>query len=128
MSPRPGGGRIGGDGGPVPLPIGEIWANVWGTPCVARIDPTTGGVVGWIVADGLVSRAAAAAAAANDGGRHPIDVLNGVAVDSSNGRLLMTGKHWPLLFDVALSDAGGDAAAAADRARAACVRPRASFG
>jgi glutaminyl-peptide cyclotransferase len=125
VSPRPGGAPVGGDGGPVPLPSGEVWANVWGTPCVARIDPANGAVVGWILADALAPRAAAAAAAPNAPPGPALDVLNGIAVVPETGRLLMTGKHWPLLFDVALEP--GDAGAAA-RARAACVQPRVSFG
>ena len=27
---------------------GEVWANIWQTECIARIDPATGNVVGWI--------------------------------------------------------------------------------
>lgn len=120
---------VGGPAGPVPLAGGEVWANVWGTPCVARIDPATGAVVGWVRGDALAARARDAAAAADGAAGRPgppLDVMNGVAVDAESGRVLMTGKNWPLLFDVAL--APDEAPGAADRAAAACVRPRASFG
>lgn len=120
--PAGGGGHVGGDQGPVPLATGEIWANIWGTPCVARIDPSTGAVVGWILGDKLAERAAVAASHSNG---PPLDVMNGVAVAPASGRVLMTGKNWPLLFDVALSEDGTPAAAS--RAASVCVLPRASF-
>lgn len=123
--PTDGSGRVGGSSGPSPLPTGEIWANVWGTPCVARIDPASGSVVGWILGDALATRAVAAAASAPTNGP-PLDVMNGVAVDPATGRVLMTGKNWPLLFDVMLSESGAPDAAA--RAAAVCVPARASFG
>ena len=123
--PTDGSGGVGGAAGPTPLPSGEIWANVWGTPCVARIDPSTGSVVGWILGDALATRAVAAAAASPSNGP-PLDVMNGVAVDPATGRVVMTGKNWPLLFDVTLTQDETQEAAA--RAAAVCVPLRASFG
>jgi glutamine cyclotransferase len=117
------------------LPGGEVWANVWGTECVARVDPATGAVVGWVLAPSLRPRAAAVAAAAArahpattpNGGR--IDVLNGVAADHATGRVWLGGKWWPILFEVGFADAaapggpfGGDAAAALAAARQVCGR------
>lgn len=71
---------------------GEIYANVWQTDRIARIDPQTGNVVGWIDLEGLLNRAEYDEA----------DVLNGIAYDAENDRLFVTGKRWPLLFEIGL--------------------------
>jgi glutamine cyclotransferase len=70
---------------------GEIWANVWLTDRIARISPQTGQVVGWIDLTGLLD--------ASDP-EQPADVLNGIAFDEANGRLFVTGKLWPTLFEI----------------------------
>jgi len=72
---------------------GEIFANVWQQDRIARIDPTTGRVVGWVDLRGLRSSAGATSVDA---------VLNGIAFDASAGRLFVTGKLWPTLFEIAL--------------------------
>ena len=71
---------------------GEIWANIWRTDRIARIDPETGQVTGWIDLSGLLSE--------RDRGRHRVDVLNGIAHDSETNRLFVTGKLWPKLFEI----------------------------
>ena len=71
---------------------GEIFANVWQTNLIARIDPVTGDVRGWIDLAGLLPVADAAG----------VDVLNGIAYDSSGDRLFVTGKDWPKLFQIRL--------------------------
>ena len=73
---------------------GEIYANVWMTNRIARIDPATGHVTGWIDLSGLldVSRLP-------DPGN---DVLNGIAYDEQHDRLFVTGKRWPKLFEITL--------------------------
>jgi len=71
---------------------GEIFANVWTTDRIARIDPRTGRVTGWIDLAGLLSPREKAAA----------DVLNGIAYDQAGDRLFVTGKLWPKLFEIAL--------------------------
>jgi len=71
---------------------GEIWANVWQTDLIARIDPATGQVTGWIDLTGLLSE--------KDRERRPVDVLNGISYDSETGRLFVTGKLWPKLFEI----------------------------
>jgi glutamine cyclotransferase len=76
---------------------GEIYANVWQTNCIARIDPQTGQVVGWIELKGLLTP--------EDRGE-PVDVLNGIAYDAENARLFVTGKLWPKLFEIELVSAG----------------------
>lgn len=72
---------------------GEIYANVWQTDRIARIDPKDGRVTGWIDLTGLLTPAEAA-----DG----VDVLNGIAYDSLGDRLFVTGKLWPKLFEIQL--------------------------
>jgi glutamine cyclotransferase len=72
---------------------GEIYANVWKTDTIARIDPETGRVTGWIRLDGLLSA---------EDYEHPVDVLNGIAYDDENDRLFVTGKLWPKLFEITL--------------------------
>jgi glutaminyl-peptide cyclotransferase len=74
---------------------GEIYANIWKTPLIARINPSTGAVVGLIDASSLVARA-------GKGGR-TIDVLNGIAYDAKANRLFVTGKLWPTLFQIKLT-------------------------
>jgi glutamine cyclotransferase len=72
---------------------GEIYANVWKTNRIARIDPNSGRVVGWIDLTGLLS----------DEQRLPsTDVLNGIAYDARHNRLFVTGKLWPKLFEIEL--------------------------
>ena len=73
---------------------GQIFANVWGTNVIARIDPATGYVVGWIDLTGLADPAWQ-----NMGAD---DVLNGIAWDAGQRRLFVTGKHWPKLFEIEL--------------------------
>ncbi|WP_093313650.1 glutaminyl-peptide cyclotransferase [Sphingomonas jatrophae] len=76
---------------------GEILANVWQTDLVARISPATGKVVGWIDLSGL-SRPAA--------GPYTDMVANGIAWDGKRGRLYVTGKNWPQLYEIRLEPAG----------------------
>lgn len=74
---------------------GELYANVWGTDVIARIDPANGKVVGWIVLTNLLKGVAP--------GTTPVDaVLNGIAYDSKGKRLFVTGKLWPSLFEIEL--------------------------
>mmetsp|Transcript_32263 Transcript_32263/g.54173 ORF Transcript_32263/g.54173 Transcript_32263/m.54173 type:complete len:304 (+) Transcript_32263:287-1198(+) len=78
---------------------GEIWANVWQTDCVARIDPETGRVKAWILLQGLKS---SLLTDHPPHARHRMDVLNGIAYDKTNGRLFVTGKWWPRMFELEL--------------------------
>jgi glutamine cyclotransferase len=78
---------------------GEIFANVWRSDRIARIDPLSGRVTGWIELDGLLAAA----------GHFPdADVLNGIAYDGEGDRLFVTGKLWPWLFEIRLIDRGPD--------------------
>ncbi len=73
---------------------GEIYANVWLTDRIARIDPASGHVVGWIDLGGLFDNSQLP----NPGD----DVLNGIAWDAKHRRLFVTGKCWPKLFEIEL--------------------------
>ena len=75
---------------------GEIYANIWQTNRIARIDPVTGKVKGWI---DLTTMAILEGA---KGGK-PIDVLNGIAYDAAHDRLFVTGKFWPDLYEIKLT-------------------------
>ena len=72
---------------------GEIFANVWQTDYIARIDPRSGTVTGWINLAGLLPREEVVP---------PVDVLNGIAFDEAGDRLFVTGKLWPKLFEIQL--------------------------
>ena len=73
---------------------GEIYANIWQTDKIARIDPKTGKVTGWIDLQGLLPQA--------DRIFSSPDVLNGIAYDAARDRLFVTGKLWPKLFEIRL--------------------------
>jgi glutamine cyclotransferase len=70
---------------------GEIYANVWQTNFVVRIDPASGRVTSVIDFSGLL--------APQEYARNT-DVLNGIAYDANGDRLFVTGKNWPKLFEV----------------------------
>jgi len=69
---------------------GKVYANVWQTAEIVRIDPRTGAVDGVVDARALVAEVDSAA----------VDVLNGIAWVPERRRFLLTGKLWPLLFEV----------------------------
>jgi glutaminyl-peptide cyclotransferase len=75
---------------------GQIYANVWLTNRIARIDPTTGKVVGWIDLTGLGPKPDETMDPSND-------VLNGIAYDAKHDRLFVTGKRWPLIYEIRLT-------------------------
>jgi glutaminyl-peptide cyclotransferase len=72
---------------------GEIFANVWQTNEIARIDPATGVVRGIIDFSGLLDW---------QDRRPDTDVLNGIAYDPEEDRLFVTGKCWPKIYEVRL--------------------------
>ncbi|HMI19607.1 MAG TPA: glutaminyl-peptide cyclotransferase [Sphingomonas sp.] len=73
---------------------GEILANIWQTAMIARIDPHTGKVKGWIDLTALWQRAGTA----NSSDAVP----NGIAYDKATGNLFVTGKDWPFLYQISL--------------------------
>lgn len=76
---------------------GQIWANVYSTDLIARIDPATGAVVGTINAAPLREHLPAG---------YKVDVFNGIAHDPDTGRIFVTGKYWPRLFEIRVVSAG----------------------
>jgi glutaminyl-peptide cyclotransferase len=74
---------------------GEIFANVWQTNFIVRIDPKTGKVTGVIDLSALTAQELAK-------GR-TIDVLNGIAYDAEHDRLFVTGKLWSDLYEIKLT-------------------------
>lgn len=75
---------------------GEVFANVWHHDRIARIAPLSGRVVAWI--DLPFSRESL-------GLEEPEAVLNGITYEPSTRRLLVTGKLWPVMFEIALVSA-----------------------
>ncbi|MDR3529100.1 MAG: glutaminyl-peptide cyclotransferase [Rhodopila sp.] len=73
---------------------GEIYANIWWTSLIVRINPATGEVVG------VIDLTDVAALAAKGG---VVNVLNGIAYDAAGDRLFVTGKLWPTLYQITLS-------------------------
>jgi len=70
---------------------GEVWANIWGSDDLVRIQPATGRVTGRIKLKGLLPASE----------RTPqTDVLNGIAFDAAAGRIFVTGKNWPRVFEI----------------------------
>jgi glutaminyl-peptide cyclotransferase len=77
---------------------GEIFANIWHTERIARIDPASGKVISWIDLRGLWQP------------DDPEHVLNGIAYDAAGDRLFVTGKCWPKLFEIRLHKKRSDKA------------------
>jgi glutamine cyclotransferase len=67
---------------------GQVWANLWQTDQIVRIDPATGEVGAVVDAAGLLTDEESAGA----------DVLNGIAAAEEEGTFDITGKQWPKLF------------------------------
>lgn len=74
---------------------GEIWANIFGKDLIARIDPSTGKVIAYIDLKGILRD--------NQIDTNE-DVLNGIAWDSNSGRIFVTGKNWPKLFEIKITE------------------------
>lgn len=72
---------------------GKIWANVYTTNHIVIIEPTTGVVEGIVSCDGLLSRQEIV---------QNTDVFNGIAYDAASGRIFVTGKRWPKIFEIEL--------------------------
>ena len=83
---------------------GEIWANIWhsedpqilGKPnYIARIDPNSGKILGWIDLAGI---------SPDDVARNSENTLNGIAYDAANDRIFVTGKNWKKLFEIKVKE------------------------
>jgi glutaminyl-peptide cyclotransferase len=73
---------------------GELFANIYQSDKIVRIDPVTGVVKQWLDFSGLLP---------SERRTPSTDVLNGIAYDSSTGHLLITGKKWPAMFEIRLT-------------------------
>ncbi|GHT09899.1 glutaminyl-peptide cyclotransferase [Planctomycetales bacterium] len=75
---------------------GEIWANVWQTTKIVRINPQTGQVIGWIEMSAFVPQ------------QHKGDtqncVLNGIAFDPATDNVYITGKNWDVMYVLKLEN------------------------
>ena len=69
---------------------GQVWANIWFDSRIARINPETGWVEGYIEMSGLLPPSYYIGPS----------VLNGIAYDSVEHRIFVTGKLWPGLFEI----------------------------
>lgn len=74
----------------------EIWANVWKTDAIVRIDPADGGVTGVLDLAGIIEPHPAEAISSS--------VLNGIAYDPAADTFLVTGKRWPELIEIRIAD------------------------
>ena len=73
---------------------GEIFANVFETDTIVKIDPDSGAVTGWINLNGLLKK---------EKFDITVDVMNGIAFDSINNRIFVTGKLWPYIFEIEIT-------------------------
>ena len=76
---------------------GSIWANVWRTPKVVRIDPSSGKVTGELDCRGMLSYSERSGVE---------DVQNGIASNGEKGILFLTGKNWPYIYKIQIVERG----------------------
>jgi glutamine cyclotransferase len=74
---------------------GEIWANIWMTDLIARIDPVSGKVLAYIDLKGILNDPETDTS---------VKVLNGIAFDKEGNRIFITGKNWPKLFEIRVTE------------------------
>jgi glutamine cyclotransferase len=79
---------------------GEVWANVYQTSCIARIDPSNGQVVGWIDISGILTPEDLSGTQGSDGIIYHPEVPNGIAYDAFGKRIFITGKFWPKMYEI----------------------------
>lgn len=75
---------------------GEIWANIWQTDLIARIDPASGRVNSYLDLSAIFPEVKRREVNA--------DVLNGIAYDPQNKRIFVTGKRWPKLYEIKVTE------------------------
>lgn len=74
---------------------GEIWANIWHSDFIMRIDPKDGKILGVVDLKGI---------SPDDVAKDSENVLNGIAYDAVGDRIFVTGKQWAKLFEIKLKD------------------------
>jgi glutamine cyclotransferase len=72
---------------------GRVWANVYTTDSIVIINPRNGQVEGLVDCTGLLPKKLY---------KPSTDVLNGIAYDEKTGKIYLTGKNWPKLYEVKL--------------------------
>ncbi|HMI78877.1 MAG TPA: glutaminyl-peptide cyclotransferase [Ferruginibacter sp.] len=77
---------------------GSIYANVYQSEFILKIDPSSGHVLGKMELPGLAQKFFA-----NQYIPNRTDVLNGIAYDTATKRMFITGKRWPKLFEVKMN-------------------------
>jgi glutamine cyclotransferase len=77
---------------------GEIWANIWMTNMIARIDPATGVVRSWVDITAIADLQPKG---------NPDAIANGIAWDATNRRLYVTGKNWNAIYQIAVPGLAG---------------------
>jgi glutaminyl-peptide cyclotransferase len=75
---------------------GAVYANVWTTDQIIKIDTATGNVTGFMDLSSL-------RLSYPELSIPPSEVLNGIAWDSSSKRMWITGKYWPKMFELKLN-------------------------
>jgi len=76
---------------------GYIYANLWTTNLIVKIDPQTGKVLSKIDLDGILTMS---------NPNKQVDVLNGIAIDPVTKKMYVTGKLFPKLFEIKLVKKG----------------------
>lgn len=74
---------------------GQIYANMWHSDRIARISPADGHVLSYVDLQGLRPEETRLNLEA---------VLNGIAYDAEHDRLFVTGKQWPLVFEIKVQE------------------------
>ncbi|MFQ5705436.1 MAG: glutaminyl-peptide cyclotransferase [Gemmatimonadales bacterium] len=87
---------------------GELFANIYRSDWIVRIDPRSGEVLGWIDLARLLPESRRTAAT---------DVLNGIAFDDESGHFFLTGKLWPTVFELRFQTVVGDSVVGGKPAR-----------
>jgi len=98
---------------------GEVFANFFGSDCIARVDPLTGKVKGWLVLDDILARVGKSVQ-----NRKNDNILNGIAWNKDTKRLLVSGKRWPSLFEIEMIQ---DTTANLEQVRDSCIPKRNIF-
>jgi len=70
---------------------GFVYANIWGTNLIAKIDPLTGKVLAKVNLDGILTMS---------NPEKEVDVLNGIAIEPVTKKIFVTGKYYPKLFEI----------------------------
>jgi glutaminyl-peptide cyclotransferase len=73
----------------------ELWANIWMTDSIARINPENGNVNSWLNMSSLRKYLKA---------EDKVDVINGIAVNPENNKIYVTGKNWPYIFEIKVKE------------------------